>query len=65
MAWQWILVGLLITLACAYLARRAWRAWQVSQRGCGGGCGCASTKTNVEPAPSLIPSDQIRLRRTQ
>jgi hypothetical protein len=62
MEWQGIIVGLLIALACAYLARRGWRAWQASQRGCGGGCGCASSNTESQAAPTLIPSDQLRLR---
>lgn len=56
---QLLIVGLLVALALGYLARVAWRAWNVSREGCGGGCGCdASAKS-----PPLIPPESLRLRR--
>lgn len=36
MIFQWVLVGLCLTAAAAYLVRYFWRAWH----GKGGSCGC-------------------------
>jgi len=33
---QWIIIGIVVCAAAAYLARYAWRAWRGH-----GGCGCS------------------------
>lgn len=64
MYWQLIIVIVIVALAAAYLVRRAWRTW--NKRGCGGGCGCATSKQNGQPVASttMIPAEQLKLRRT-
>lgn len=64
MFWQWLVVGLLVTAAAAYLVRQAWRTLLGRKAGCGTGCGCASKSSPVESngKGTLIPSDQITLR---
>jgi ABC-type uncharacterized transport system YnjBCD permease subunit len=56
--WQLSLALVCVVLAAAYLLRRGWRTW--TRRGCGG---CAKAREPGKPAMTLIPSDQIRLRR--
>lgn len=64
MFWQWLVVGLLIAVALAYLARQAWRTLRGRKAGCGTSCGCASKPTTPETngKGALIPADQITLR---
>lgn len=58
MDWQWLVVISIVAMAAGYLARRAWRTW--SKRGCGG-CG---SSPNSRPSPAtLIPPEDVRLRR--
>jgi hypothetical protein len=67
--WQWLIVLACVVLASAYVARRAWRTWHPKPGACGGGCGtgCASDPRagTPEEAPraTLIPADQLKVRR--
>lgn len=68
MDWQLIIVGVIVALAAAYLARAAWRTWTAARGKCGGGCGCAATTANSTKkngAVTLIPAEQITLRRRE
>jgi hypothetical protein len=63
--WQIFLVLAVVAAAAAYLGRQAWRTWRASKTGCAGGCGCG---TKAAPAAksdgvTLIPADQLTLRR--
>ena len=63
--WQVLLVLAVVAAAAAYLGRQAWRTWRGSKTGCGGGCGCG-TKTTAAAKPNgvtLIPAEQLTLRR--
>lgn len=65
MDWQFLLVIVLLTLALIYLGRQTLRTWS----GKGGGCGgckhhTAASRPNNE-AQTLIPQEQVRLRRTR
>jgi hypothetical protein len=63
MDWQLLLVVVLVMLALLYLGRQTLRAWHGKSAGCGG-CKCPSTaNTSNSAAETLIPLDQIRLRR--
>jgi hypothetical protein len=57
MTWQLVLVALFVAAASAYLLRQVWRSLRGGKSGCGGGCGCASTK----PArgDSLVSIEQL------
>jgi hypothetical protein len=63
--WQFPLALLLVATAAGYLARRGWRSWRASRKGCGGSCGCHKTPTTGEAATGkvLIPVDQLTVRR--
>lgn len=60
MYWQWLIVAICVALAAAYVGRAVWRILRPKAGGCGGGCGCATAQ---EPKDTLIPADQITLRR--
>jgi len=59
--WQIVVVGLIVAGAAAYLVRRTWRSWRFSGQGCGGSCGCASTKREDSLA-GFVPAEQLTLR---
>jgi FeoB-associated Cys-rich membrane protein len=61
MFWQWLVVLTCVLLAAAYIARAAWRTWHPKAGGCGGGCGCA--KPADAPKVTLIPADELTVRR--
>jgi hypothetical protein len=61
MFWQWLVVSICVTLALAYIVRVAWRTWRPKAGGCGNGCGCGTT-AGAEKA-TIIPSEQLTLRR--
>jgi hypothetical protein len=65
MDWQLLAVGLLVAGAVAYLGRSAWRTWAGVKGGCGGGCGCAKGSAPAADSArgTLIPVEQITLRR--
>jgi hypothetical protein len=66
MSWQLAVVGLIVATAVLYLARAGWRSWKGAKAGCAGGCGCAGTKTGEVGGSgkvTLIPSEQLTLRR--
>jgi hypothetical protein len=66
MDWQRLIVGVLVLSALAYLGRRALRAWRGEGSGCGCGCKCpGTTRTSnaAETAQTLIPVEQVTLRR--
>lgn len=52
---QLTVVLVVVGLAVVYVARQTWRSW----RGCGKGCGCATTT----PPAALIPPEELKLRR--
>jgi hypothetical protein len=63
MDWQLVLVILLVMLALVYLCRRTLRTWLGKGAGCGS-CKCpGSEKTADAASQTLIPLDQVRLRR--
>jgi len=64
MDWQLLIVGVLVLLALIYLGRQTLRTWRGKGAGCGT-CKCGTSKTASSPsgAQSLIPVDQVRLRR--
>jgi hypothetical protein len=61
MFWQWLVVGVCLTLAVIYLVRAGVRMWRPKMGGCGGGCGCGST-TDVQKV-TIIPPEQLAVRR--
>jgi hypothetical protein len=63
--WQLILVGLIVAVAMAFLAKSAWQTLRGKARGCGGKCACPRRGAAAQPAESdrLIPSHQLILRR--
>jgi hypothetical protein len=68
MDWQMWVVIPLIGAAALYLGWSAWRSWSGAKSGCGGGCACANGKAGAAdkaPPGSLIPSEQITLRRQE
>ncbi len=68
MDWQLVVVGLIVAASCWYLVRQTWRSWSGKKAGCSG-CSCksAAPATNQGeghgPAVTLIPPDQLTLRR--
>ncbi len=62
MDWQLLLVGILVVLALLYLGRRTLRTWRGQSAGCGS-CKCSSTVKTSNSAETLIPLEQVRLRR--
>lgn len=63
MNWQIAVVVVAVGLAIAYLARSAWRTWNVSKGGCGGGCGCSKASESDNGHVTLIPADSLHVRR--
>jgi hypothetical protein len=61
--WQLPLVLLIVAVAAAYLVRQVWRSWRGARSGCGGGCGCAKNAPPAGGHLTLIPADQLTLRR--
>ena len=62
MVWQLVIVAVIVAAAAWYIARATWRTWSGRKSGCGGGCGCGS-KTAAEQKGTVIPVEQITLRR--
>ena len=64
MDWQLLLVAVLVALSLIYLGRQTLRTWRGEGAGCGT-CRCAtpSKTTNANAAGTLIPSEQLKLRR--
>ena len=60
MDWQLMLVVPAVALAALFLGRRSWRTW-FGRSGCAG-CGRASA-TSGRPRETLIPAEQLTLRR--
>lgn len=64
MDWQLLLVAVLVLLALWYLGRRTLRTWRGKGAGCGGCTRPSAAKTpNVSAPETLIPIEQVRLRR--
>lgn len=59
MSGQLVLVGVLVTVAAAYLLRAAWRTW-AGRLGCGGGCRCA--KKGGEERGTFVAVEQLTVR---
>ena len=62
MNWQLPIVVMIVLAAVAYLARRTWRSLTGRKAGGCGGCGCARAP---ESTGTLIPAEQLRLRRRE
>ncbi len=63
MDWQLTLVIVLVVLALLYLGRQTLRTWRGKGAGCGS-CKCSGTAGTTKTAEtSLIPLEQVRLRR--
>jgi len=62
MDWQLLLVIVLVVLALLYLGQQALRTWRGQSAGCGN-CKCSSPTKTPNAAETLIPSEQLRLRR--
>lgn len=64
MDWQLLLVAVFVMLALFYLGRQTLRTWRGKSSGCGS-CKCpsAAKTSNGSTVETLIPSDQLRLRR--
>ena len=65
MDWQLAIVLLIVVMAAVYLVRQTWRAWSGASAGCRGGCGCARIPEPPEGKVTLIPADQLTLRRRE
>jgi hypothetical protein len=68
MNWQLPTVLLIVLLASCYLARRAWRTWTARKGACGGGCSCSGKAASAPadgPTSTLIPIEQLTLRRNR
>ncbi len=65
MDWQFGVVLLCVLLAAGYVTRAAWRTWHPKPGGCGGGCGtgCATPAAADAPKVTLIPAEQLTVRR--
>jgi hypothetical protein len=63
MVWQLTIVGVLVTLAAAYVGWKTWQSLRANNAGCGGSCGCAKSVPDAAEKPILIPPDQLTLRR--
>jgi hypothetical protein len=60
MLWQYIIIGIVIAVALAYLGRVLWR----STKGCGGGCGCAGKNADATVTKvTIIPEEQLKIRQ--
>jgi hypothetical protein len=64
MDWQLLLVAVFVVLSLVYLGRQTLRTWRGKGAGCGG-CQCAtkSNGTKATAADTLIPVEQLKLRR--
>jgi hypothetical protein len=60
-SWQLVAVGLIVAGAAGYLVRRSWRSWRFPSQGCGGSCGCASTKPE-ENSVHFVAADELTVR---
>ena len=61
MDWQLLLVLVAVGASVAYLARLGWRTWR--RRGCTAGCGCAKAPAPGATQVTLIPPEQLGLRK--
>jgi hypothetical protein len=64
MDWQLTITVGLVVLALIYLGRRTLRTWRGQAASCGG-CKCPGTQNTLStnPPETLIPAEQLRLRR--
>jgi hypothetical protein len=62
MHWQLPIVVMIVLAAVAYLTRRTWRSLTGRKAGGCGGCSCARAP---ESGGTLIPTEQLRLRRRE
>jgi hypothetical protein len=62
MNWQLLLAALIVAAAACYLARQAWRSWAGKKSGCGG-CGCGKAPAAAAGQRTIIPVEQLTLRR--
>jgi hypothetical protein len=62
MGWQLALVAVLVSVAAVYLLRQTWHTWTVKKGGCAG-CACPTASSPPSPTQSLIPLEQLTLRR--
>jgi hypothetical protein len=62
MDWQLWLVCVVVALALFYLGRQTLRTWRGKGSGCGE-CKCAGSPSSSAKADTLIPIEQVKLRR--
>lgn len=62
---QDFLVVLIVLAAVGYLLRQSWRTWSGRKAGCGGGCRCSDKPASTNGHATLIPAEQITLRRRE
>jgi hypothetical protein len=65
MDWQlWAAFGL-VAAAVLYLLRALWRSWSGTKGSCGGGCDCGTKPGTQKDRPTMIPVEQLTLRRRE
>ena len=64
MTLQTIVVLVIVAGAVAYLASRNLRMFRRKGGGCGGGCGCSSAKKADDAATSVIPLQELTIRKS-
>lgn len=63
MDWQLLIVVVLVMLALLYLGRQTLRTWRGKGAGCGGCKHHGTTNTMKATPETLIPLEQVKLRR--
>jgi len=67
MFWQYLLVGIVVLAAVAFLVRQSWRTWFGAKGGCGGGCSCPGKSADAaagaaQPQSKLVSVDELTAR---
>ncbi len=63
MDWQLVVVFAVALGAAAYLGRRARMSLRARKQGCGDSCACGKAPEAATPHVTLVPADQILVRR--
>lgn len=64
MDWQIAVAGGAVAASAAYLVWSVWRAWSGRRSGCGG-CGCSTKQASRPEGVTVIPTEQLTIRRRQ
>ncbi len=65
MDWQIIVTWFAIAAAGVYLLLRARRAWRGTKDDCSGGCGCPKAGVTQAKPATVIPPEQLVLRKRE